>query len=90
MSDAVLKLPASVDAATAAAVRAELLERRGADLTVDASEVRRFGGLGLQLLLAGARAWASDGRAFRIADPSPAFTEALRLTGAADLPEFAS
>lgn len=89
MSVSVLKLPSSVDSSTVAAIRSELLACRGADVSIDASDVRRFGGLGLQVLLAAARTWAADGRAFSVFEPSPAFTEALRLTGAADLPEFA-
>ena len=90
MSNVTFALPAVVDAASVASLRTGILERRGADLAIDASGVQRIGGLGLQVLLAAARAWRAEDLAFAITDASPPFTEMLRLTGAADLPEFAA
>ncbi|HEX3920286.1 MAG TPA: STAS domain-containing protein [Caulobacteraceae bacterium] len=90
MSNATFVLPAVVDAASVASLRSGLLELRGSDLAIDASGVTRIGGLGLQVLLAAARAWQGSDLAFQVTSPSQPFTEMLRLTGAADLPEFAA
>ena len=81
-------LPAVIDTASVAALRNDLAERRGAPLEVDASNVQRVGGLGLQVLLSAARAWAADGQLLAITRRSDSFTEMLRLTGAHGLPEF--
>jgi chemotaxis protein CheX len=82
-------LPAVVNTASVGPLRAQLADRRGTPLEIDASKVERIGGLGLQVLLSAARTWAGDGQVFAVATPSPAFTEMLRLTGASSLPEFA-
>ena len=82
-------LPPVIDTASVGALRVQLLEHRGLDLAVDASGVQRIGGLGLQVLLSAANLWAADGHALVIDNPSSVFTEMLRLTGAASLPEFA-
>ena len=58
------------------------LERRGAAITVEADQVRRLGGLCLQVLLAARKAWDRDGQAFSIKGPSEAFVETTRLFGA--------
>jgi len=74
-------LPEVVDLATVGSIHADLLGRRGKDLDVDASAVRRIGGLGIQVLLAADVAWETDGRRFRTISRSAVFDEALRLTG---------
>jgi chemotaxis protein CheX len=74
-------LPEVVDLASVGTLRSNLLGLRGQDLDVDASAVRRIGGLGVQVLLAANAAWKSDGRSFRAIRRSPAFNEAMRLTG---------
>ena len=58
-----------------------LLARRGSDLELDASSVRRLGGLCLQVLLSAADAWAEDGRSLALLNPSAAFTEGLACLG---------
>jgi chemotaxis protein CheX len=88
MSTASLTLPEVIDSASVSGLRGALLEHRGQDLNVDASLVRRIGGLGLQVLISAARTWEADGHSLRLESPSPAFTDILRLTGAAVLPEF--
>ena len=90
MSIRTFALPPVIDAASVGALRSDLLDQRGQDLVLDGDAVTRIGGLGLQILLAAHRAWAVDGRALTLANPSPALTEMLRLTGAAQLPEFNS
>ncbi len=60
----------------------KLLTRRGEDLELDASEVRRLGGLCLQVLLSADAAWADDGKTLTVAAPSSAFVEGLDRLGA--------
>jgi len=90
MSSGSYALPNVVDFASVVALRAALLELRGADLEVDAGAVQRIGGLGLQVLLSASRMWRADELNFSIVRASEPFTEILRLTGAAELPEFAA
>jgi chemotaxis protein CheX len=78
-----MKLSETLDLAAADGLKSALLERRGTALALDASDVRRLGGLCLQVLLAAKATWDADGEAFDIADPSEAFLEAVRLSGAA-------
>lgn len=75
-------LPEVLDLKAAAPLKAALLELRGGGMQIDASEVRRMGGLCLQVLLAGARAWSEDGMAYTIEPRSEAFSETLALFGA--------
>jgi anti-anti-sigma regulatory factor len=90
MDNPTYALPAAINTANVVELRNALAERRGAPLGIDASAVERIGGLGLQLLLSASRTWSGDGQVFSILNPSQAFTEMLRLTGAANLPELAS
>ena len=60
-----------------------LLARRGDDLDVDCSGVRRLGGLCLQVLLSAVATWAADGRRLAFLNPAPAFVEGLGLLGVA-------
>ena len=76
-----LVLDELLDLQAAAPLREALLARRGADLQVDASGVRRLGGLCLQVLLAADGAWSSDGRRLAFLNPAPAFVDALDLCG---------
>jgi len=80
-----VKLADTLDVRAAAPLKAALGEHRGQDVTLDASEVVRLGGLCLQVLLAAQAAWRADGRAFRIAGASPAFLEGARLMAASSL-----
>ena len=77
-------LDSTLDLKAAGPLMREILAARGQGLVVDASEVRRLGGQCLQVLLAARAAWASDGHAFELRDPSPAFIEGAALMGAAD------
>ncbi|WGM38334.1 STAS domain-containing protein [Caulobacter sp. NIBR1757] len=90
MAEAPLMLPEVIDAASVSALRGALLEHRGQDLEVDASAVRRIGGLGLQVLISAIRTWEADGHQLSLVQPSPTFLDILRLTGADALPEFAA
>jgi chemotaxis protein CheX len=74
-------LPEMIDLASVASLQRDLLAFRGADLDVDASPVRKLGGLGLQVLLAAGATWERDGHTLRVLNRSDALTEALRLAG---------
>jgi len=76
-------LPDDLGAGSAGGLQASLLALRGSACDLDASAVRRLGGLSLQVLMAAAAAWAADGGLLRVVDPSPAFQDALRQFGVA-------
>lgn len=84
-SNDVLRLAANLDLREAGPMVAALTAARGADLTLDGSQVRRVGGLCLQALLAGRLAWAEDQQVFRIMDPTPEFRDACVRMGAPHL-----
>ena len=56
----ILTLPASLDLAAAAPLKAELLGRRGRKLRLDGTNVVRVGVPCLQVLLAARQIWADD------------------------------
>ena len=68
----VLSLPETLDLKASGPLTAAFLERRGDAVEVDAGNVRRLGGLCLQVLLAAKTAWAADGKSFSIRAPSEA------------------
>ncbi len=78
-------LPPSLDVVAAAPLRTDLLMLRGKPLNVDASSVERAGTLGLQVVMAAAKLWASDGVPFAVINSSSQFQEATRLVGATTL-----
>jgi chemotaxis protein CheX len=55
---------------------------RGEDLQLDASNVQRVGGLGLQVLLSAVATWQGDGHRLAAVNASQAFNETVRLSGA--------
>jgi chemotaxis protein CheX len=79
---AALALPETLDLKAAGPLKAAFLQHRGQALDVEAGQVRRLGGLCLQILLAARKAWADDGKPFSITGPSEAFVETTRLFGA--------
>jgi len=81
--DAVLKLPAVLDLQAAAALREQLLSKRGLPLRIEAAEVQRLGAQCLQVLLAAQRSWAAEGLPLHIDAPSEDFTGALKILGLA-------
>lgn len=78
---AVFSIEGALGLEAAAPLRAALLNRRGADLAVDASAVRHLGALCAQVLASAALTWAADGRSFSVQAPSDAFAQAVRLLG---------
>ena len=79
-----IPLEANLDIRAAAPLREALLARVGAPVTLDAADVSRLGALCLQVLLAAERDWSDRDTPFTIINPSPAFTETVRLFGAHD------
>ena len=84
-SDSALKLSETLDLCAAASLTGALRQARGADLEIDASDVRRVGGQCLQVLLAAVAAWAADGKALNVSNPSSEFIEGVTLLGAPSL-----
>ncbi len=82
---AVVRLPSVVDLKAVGALQAEFLAVRGRPLDVDARDVTRLGGLGLQVLMSAKSTWRSDANDFRIVEPSEDFLKALQLFGAPHL-----
>lgn len=74
-------LPEILDVSSVAVVHRDLLAKRGSDLDIDALNVRRIAGLGLQLLVAASATWAADGQKLRVLNGSPTFEEAFRISG---------
>jgi chemotaxis protein CheX len=76
-----MQLPQVLDLTAAAPLAKSILSRRGAELSVDASRVNRVGAQCLQVLLAAAATWKSDGVRFSLVKPSAEFSEGGRLLG---------
>jgi chemotaxis protein CheX len=77
-----MQLPHTLDLAGAGPLLAELRAARGDAIEIDASQVERFGGLCLQVLLAAKASWAEAGKTFVIVNPSEAFRAAAATMGA--------
>jgi chemotaxis protein CheX len=80
-----VQLAEILDLNAAEPLRQALVERRGAPVVLDGSNVGRLGGLCLQVLISAQKTWAEDGYDFRLERCSTALLEQLRLLGAADL-----
>ncbi len=76
-----LRLDQTLDLRAATALKTALMERRGADLEVDASEVLHLGGQCAQLLAAADITWAADGFTLAFSSASDAFAQNARLLG---------
>jgi len=79
----VVELQEFLDLKAAAPLAAELLARRGEELGIDASRVRRLGGQCLQVLLSAAMTWRADEVPLAFVNPSPDFIEGLERLGIA-------
>ncbi len=93
MTAAPLLLSEALDLRAAAPLLEDIRSRRGAPLTLDGARVERLGGQCLQVILAAQAAWAADGHAFEIRNPSTGLKEGWALMGAGELtyappPEF--
>ena len=80
-SHRILELPTALDLNAAGPLADTLLKHSGEDLILDGSKVQRLGASCLQVLLAAARTWASEGAALSLDNPTPRLVEDLRLLG---------
>jgi chemotaxis protein CheX len=80
-SVSVLDLPEVLDLKAAAPLASAFLERRGAEILVDASRVEKLGGQCLQVLLSAALTWKADETPFGIVDASSNFLDGLAVLG---------
>jgi chemotaxis protein CheX len=76
-----LPLPEVLDLTAAAPLAQSFLSRRGTELSVDASQVRRVGAQCLQVILAAASTWKADGVRLCLDNPTEEFLEGSRLLG---------
>jgi chemotaxis protein CheX len=76
-----LKLSSVLDLNEASALHGRLMELRGSDIKIDASEVERLGVPCAQVLVAGAHAWHSDKKSFAVEKASDAFEKTMQLIG---------
>ena len=77
----ILHLAPLLDSDAADGLRAEILDRRGAPLTLDAADVELLGGRCAEVLLAAMRLWSDEGQGFGIVTPSERFAADARLLG---------
>lgn len=76
-----LVLSPRLDLSTAADLKDRISARIGTNLVLDASHVTHLGGLGLQVLLAGAKLWRTSGHSLTLSPRSEAFDETLAQFG---------
>jgi len=85
LSPDVFALPGRMDASTLPQTHADIVQRRGRDLDLDASRVDRLGAQALQLILSALATWREDGFHLRILDPSDAVRGAFDQLGCAPI-----
>lgn len=77
-----LSLASVLDLSASANLRAQILEHRGQDLDLDASNVERLGGLCLQVLLSAQQTWTADQKTLRLVNISRTCRDSLSLAQA--------
>lgn len=80
MSGALL-LDAKLDTSAAKALVEQLIERRGTNVTLDASETRQIGALCAQALLAASAEWANSGHQLELISVSEHLEKQFDLIG---------
>lgn len=76
-----MQLPEVIDLNGLQQLAGEFLSFRGNDLLADASQVRRIGGQGIQVILSALATWREDGMKLRVGSPSKAFNDAIDVLG---------
>lgn len=76
-----LQLAEVLDLTAAAPLAQSLIPRRGSDLTIDASKVRRVGAQCLQVLLSAEATWKADGVRLTVENPTDEFLASSELLG---------
>lgn len=74
-------LPETLDLCAAAPIASHLLEARGNQLRVDASNVRKIGAQCMQVIVSAYLTWERDGLTLTLVNPSKEFVDAFRLAG---------
>ncbi|WCR00330.1 STAS domain-containing protein [Paracoccus aestuarii] len=77
-----LPLPETFDRKAVSAFARTLLDHRGADAVLDASQVRRMGTLAVEMLISARKQWQADGRSLTIREASDPFLTTLEAVGA--------
>lgn len=76
-----LQVPAKLKGADAAALKAQLTEKRGRPVTLDFAQVTQLGTQYIQVLIAANRAWSADNVPFEIQNMSGEVRESLHICG---------
>ncbi len=77
----IMTLPEQLDYSTCEEIAEALEHLRDTPVSLNASDVRHVGGLGVQLLVSIKMQWLKDGADFEVVAPSSAFVQALNLLG---------
>ena len=76
-----LRLPGHIDSNAAPPLAAQILEKSGQPLTLDASGVTFIGALGLQVLIAAKKQWDADETAFAVDHLGDEMMDACKALG---------
>lgn len=79
-----LTLESELGVASARTIATSLTDKRGHDVTLDASAVEHVCAPVVQIMLAAKMAWEGDGHEFVITNPSDSFRTCLDLLGLSD------
>jgi chemotaxis protein CheX len=80
-TDGPLHLPESLDLSAATPLAKALIERRGAPIVIDGSQVGQVGAQCVQVLLSAKRTWDADGASLLFVNCAPRMIEDLWLLG---------
>lgn len=77
----ILKLPENLDLNAASAMHEQLLQLKGQEIEVDASDVKKPGAQCIQVLIAAKKTWDADEKPLVIGAMSEAFEHTLKILG---------
>jgi chemotaxis protein CheX len=76
-----MRLADILDIRAASPLAGELINARGRNVTIDASNVQKLGAQCVQVLLSARSTWTTDGYSLVVADASEPFLDALSTLG---------
>lgn len=76
-----MRLADILDIRAASPLAGELINARGQNVTIDASNVQKLGAQCVQVLLSARSTWTTDGYSLVVADASEPFLDALSTLG---------
>lgn len=79
--DEPVRLEGKIDLAASEGLAGTLKDRRGSDLSIDASGVDQIGAHAVQTLLVARASWIADGKSFRVTGFPDAAVDQLRVLG---------